>query len=292
VGVNPADNLAAVLFAHRDRKTLAWSDEPLMALPPKVTTPVDVPPWWRMKKKNAMFYDGAGRGDQARIMMTASTLCTDDVPDAQAIDAYFGDVRAYILSLEPPPYPLAVDATLAARGQGVFESRCAECHGTYGADATYPNFLIPVGDVGTDPTIASGAAQFADRFVQWFASSFYGKTARLDPQPAYYAPPLDGIWATAPYLHNGSVPTIELVLNSRARPRYWKRVDFDSTHFDEEALGWPFEEVPYSQDDAPEAERKLIYDTTKLSQSNAGHPFGDHLTDEQRRAVIEYLKTL
>jgi hypothetical protein len=105
-------------------------------------------------------------------------------------------------------------------------------------------------------------------------------------------PPLDGIWATGPFLHNGSVPTIALVLNSRARPRYWKRVDFDNTHFDEAALGWPFVEVPYGQDEAPVEERKFIYDTTKLSQSNLGHRFGDHLTDEQRRAVIEYLKTL
>jgi cytochrome c peroxidase len=38
-------------------------------------------------------------------------------------------------------------------------------------------------------------------------------------------PPLDGIFATAPYLHSGSVPTVELVLNSKARPKYWKRVD-------------------------------------------------------------------
>jgi hypothetical protein len=73
IGVNPADNLAAVLFAHRDNDTLAWSEEPILPLPPNIVVPVDVPPWWRMKKKNAMFYDGAGRGDHARIMMTAST---------------------------------------------------------------------------------------------------------------------------------------------------------------------------------------------------------------------------
>ena len=62
--------------------------------------------------------------------------------------------------------------------------------------------------------------------------------------------------------------------------------------YDAAALGWPFEDVPYGQDDAPAAEKPLIYDTTEWSQSNAGHPFGDHLTDEQRRAVLEYLKTL
>jgi hypothetical protein len=42
----------------------------------------------------------------------------------------------------------------------------------------------------------------------------------------------------------------------------------------------------------PPAEQKLVFDTTAWSQSNAGHPFGDHLTKKERRAVLEYLKTL
>jgi hypothetical protein len=112
-----------------------------------------------------------------------------------------------------------------------------------------------------------------------------------DPFPGYMPPPLDGIWATAPFLHNGSVPTVALVLNSRARPTYWRRVDLDSTTFDEEALGWPWLATD-EPSTVPEDERRLVYDTTVWSQSNAGHPFGDHLTDDERRAVIEYLKTL
>ena len=54
-GVTAADNIAAVLFAHRDAATLAWSPTPIIALPPPAQAPgvpVDVPPWWRMKKKN------------------------------------------------------------------------------------------------------------------------------------------------------------------------------------------------------------------------------------------------
>jgi hypothetical protein len=85
---------------------------------------------------------------------------------------------------------------------------------------------------------------------------------------------------------------VELVLNSAARPKYWKRVDLDDTNFDEDALGWPFEEVPYSQAEAPDAEKPYIYDTTYWSQTNGGHPFGDGLSAHERRAVIEYLKTL
>ena len=64
VGVNPADNLAAVLFAHRDRKTLAWSDTPLLDLPPVAVVPVDVPPWWRMKKR---IFTRRSRSDPVQI---------------------------------------------------------------------------------------------------------------------------------------------------------------------------------------------------------------------------------
>ena len=132
-------------------------------------------------------------------------------------------------------------------------------------------------------------------FVDWYNGSFYGQITPAvpdDPFPGYMPPPLDGIWATAPYLHNGSVPTIELVLNSTARPAVWKRVDLDDTHYDEDALGWPWEAPPYSQADAPVEEQKFIYDTSYWSQTNTGHTFGDALTDSERRAVIEYLKTL
>ena len=135
----------------------------------------------------------------------------------------------------------------------------------------------------------------APQLVEWYNDSFYGEITQMvpnDPFPGYMPPPLDGIWATAPFLHNGSVPTLELVLNSRARPTWWRRVDLDSTNFDEAAVGWPFVEVPYPQAEAPDEERPMVYDTTLWSQSNAGHTFGDHLTDEERRAVLEYLKTL
>jgi RoxA-like, cytochrome c-like len=133
------------------------------------------------------------------------------------------------------------------------------------------------------------------QLVDWYNGSFYGGITRMvpnDPFPGYMPPPLDGIWATAPYLHNGAVPTVELVLDSRARPLRWRRVDLDSRNLDESALGWPWTPVNVPQDQVPDEERKFVYDTTYWSQSNAGHPFGDHLTVAERRAVIEYLKTL
>jgi mono/diheme cytochrome c family protein len=293
IGVNSADNLAAVLFAHRDPETLAWRDEPRMTLPPAdVVVPVDVPPWWHMQKKNAMFYVGAGRGDHARIMMTASTLCVDSVEEAEAIDSYFPDVRAYLLSLKAPMWPYGIDQPKAARGRDVFAKSCAQCHGTYDDPETYPNLVVATAAVGTDPVLAQGAGQFADRYINWFNDSFFGQLSFLAPAPGYIAPPLDGIWATAPYLHNGSVPTLRALLDSSRRAKYFTR-SYDSNDYDREAVGWRITELASGQFDPPAGVRaSAIYDTTVLGYSNAGHTYGDSLRPDELDALIEYLKTL
>jgi mono/diheme cytochrome c family protein len=292
IGVNPADNLAAVLFAHRDRDTLAWSDEPLMELPPMITVPVDVPPWWHMQKKHAMFYVGAGRGDHARIMMTASTLCVDTVEEARAIDSYFPDVRSFLLSIEPPRWPHPIDTARADTGRGVFEANCARCHGTYGDGGEYPNLIVATAEVGTDDVMARGAGQFADIYLDWYNTSFFGELSNLAPAPGYIAPPLDGIWATAPYLHNGSIPTLRALLDSSTRPRFFVR-SFNPYDYNTAAVGWNFKSLETGHEQRhPEFPSNEIYDTTELGYGNGGHTFGDTLTADERDAVIEYLKTL
>ncbi len=300
VGITGADNIAAALFAHRDRATLAWSAEPLLELPPiGVVVPVDVPPWWRMAKKHAMFYSTAGRGDQARLEMAASALCTDSVDEAQEIYAYFNDVRAYIASLGPPAWPADLpppDPAQVASGRGVYESNCASCHGSYaGPSPTYPNLVLGLDEVGTDPTLVVGASQFAGRFVDWFNASFYGETADLAPARGYIAPPLDGIWATAPYLHNGSVPSLATLLDSSTRPTYWTRPNQDGTgnDFDPVAVGWQWVAVDHGQaGETTSSAKAKIYDTTLLGYGNGGHTYGDTLSGADRAALIEFLKTL
>jgi hypothetical protein len=292
VGVNPADNLAAVLFAHRDQETLAWSDEPLLELPPLITVPVDVPPWWHMQKKHAMFYVGAGRGDHARIMMTASTLCVDTVEEARAIDSYFPDVRAFLLTIQPPVWPYPLDDAKVDAGRAVFETTCARCHGTYGAEETYPNLIVSLAEVGTDDTMARGAGQFADVYLDWFNGSFFGELSSLAPAPGYIAPPLDGIWATAPYLHNGSVPTLRALLESSTRPRYFVR-SFNPFDYNPATVGWNYQTLDTGHDGRhPGVQNHQIYDTTELGYGNGGHTFGDALTAAERDALLEYLKTL
>jgi mono/diheme cytochrome c family protein len=293
VGVNPAVNLTLALTAHRDPETLAWSEKPLLEPPPVKPAPVSVPPWWRLAKKNALYYRTEARGDQARAMMLGAIFCADDVETLRAIDAYAPDIRAYFASIKPPAYPFPIDAALAGRGRAVFEKTCSVCHGTYGAAWTYPNRVVGLAEVGTDPALATAATNGeTDRFQRWFNRSFFGELARAAPAPGYIAPPLDGVWATAPFLHNGSVPTIAALLESSRRPRYWTR-SFDSRDYDSTALGWNYTELPYGKDGEPDAgKRKRIYDTTLPGYSSQGHTFGDGLTEDERGAVLEYLKTL
>jgi hypothetical protein len=110
----------------------------------------------------------------------------------------------------------------------------------------------------------------------------------------YQAPPLDGIWATAPYLHNGSVPTLALLLRSSDRPaRFTRPPSTDFAYYDQVNVGWTFERVTEPPPASlPAHEARFIYDTARFGLGNGGHTFGDKLSDAERGDLIEYLKTL
>ena len=146
--------------------------------------------------------------------------------------------------------------------------------------------LIPASIIKTDSLLFLGNQQ-NPQFINWFNKSWFAQgenPARLESYNGYIAPPLDGIWITAPYLHNGSVPTLQALLNSKERPQYWKR-NFKKPTYDFDNIGWKYETVA-----APE--KRTVYNTDLPGYRNTGHTFGDKLSDTERKAVIEYLKML
>ena len=276
-GVNPAFRLEEACANFRNPADLKMQKRKNFKIP-AYTLASDVPPWWNIRKKNALYYNGMGRGDFSKLLMQASVLGIPDSAFARRVQPHFVDVVAWAAQLEPPPYPGAVKKKLAADGKTLFENHCSSCHGTYGTEESYPNKLVSLEVVGTDPyyaryfTTVSGLAEWYNK--SWFATS--APASRLEPSDGYVAPPLDGIWATAPYLHNGSVPTLDALLNSKNRPAKWKRIP----EYDHEKMGWKWETG------------KGAYDTTLPGYGNGGHNFGDGLTEMERKAVVEYLKTL
>jgi mono/diheme cytochrome c family protein len=284
-GVNVADHLATLLVAHRDPNTFGWNDDWLLEKPTTLV-PTDTPPWWLLKKKNAMFYNGFGRGDFGRFLMASNLLTVNDTTESRSVDEHMPDVLAYIYSIRPPKYPGIINTALANKGRTIFQAQCSGCHGGYEKGGTYPNLLIPESIIGTDSLLFKSNYS-TPQFVNWFNKSWFttgNHPARLEPFNGYIAPPLDGIWITAPYLHNGSVPTLEALLNSKLRPTYWSR-DFDHPQYDLEKLGWKFSVETT-------AANTSTYNTTALGYGNYGHYFGDPLTPTERQALLEYLKTL
>jgi mono/diheme cytochrome c family protein len=285
-GVNNADQIAAVLSAHRQSKNLTWIDQAQFPIQ-QVVIPTDVPAWWLMHKKNALYYDGLGRGDFARLSMATSLLSMLDSTEARKIDNNFPDVMAYIRSLRPPQYQNPIDQNLVTKGKAVFEITCAKCHGTYGTTPTYPNLLVDLPTIKTDSALAT--LKFSNpQYHTWFNTSWFNQgagAAQLLPNRGYVAPPLDGIWTTAPYLHNGSVPTLDDLLNSKQRPAKWARTFDNKADYDAVKVGWKYT-VPTTKADAK------TYDTSQYGYGNGGHYYGDALTVDERKAVIEYLKTL
>mgnify|MGYP003633647900 FL=1 len=290
MGVNSANKIAEVLTSHRDKSTLEWNDTPFVAIDNEVI-PVDVPAWWLLKKKNALFYTALLRQDFCKSFIGASLLSLQDVAKAKEIDAKMPDVLAYLESIEAPEYPFSIDNTLVAQGKPIFENKCSSCHGNYGtSNASYPNSLVALNTIKTDAELSNHyttSTEATTYFADWFNTGYLGTDPNglvLKAEGGYIAPPLDGVWATAPYFHNASVPTIMDVLNSKNRPSLWSRT-FDNMDYNQTKVGWNY---------TVEITKLNIktYDTTIKGYGNGGHTFGDELTEGERLAVLEYLKTL
>lgn len=258
----------------------------------------DPPAWWQLKKKKTRDWTGAVDARTTRLDMITLLNPFNSGSFVRKQEPVFADIHAFVMSVESPKYPYPIDATKAEQGKAVFADQCASCHGSYGSKWTYPNKIVPLAKIGTDPKLAES---FSERNVAHINGSWLARETGTDGKPfvvsdtrGYQAPPLDGVWATAPYFHNASAPTVYHVLNSAARPKVFTRTYGGSEdEYDPAQLGWrttALDRPPAH--DAPGFERRKVYDTTRPGQSNAGHTFGDDLTEAERLAVIEYLKTL
>ena len=262
---------------------------------------MDAPAWWHYKKRRSLYADGfAPKGH--RILMQFLLVKENGPEKFHAWEDEFRDIERWIETLEAPRWPWPVEAAIAEKGRIVFQQHCADCHGTYDpsepARETYPDRIVDLAEVGTDRVRLDSltAKERGDLSKSWFGHLGEDAAAMKDREsPAgYVAPPLDGVWATAPYLHNGSVPTLWHLLHPSSRPIVWKRT---ATGYDQTRVGLEVEEMERmpagkGQEKLSSAERRRHFDTSKPGKSAKGHDFPDVLNEEEKTAVLEYLKTL
>src|SRR4051812_12433110 len=186
----------------------------------------------------------------------------------------------YIGSVPAPKYPLPVDSALAAIGGPIYKAQCAECHEAGGRRFSE---VIPLEEIGTDRhRLDMWTASSANAYLA-YGDDYSWKFSKFRKTNGYTSVPLDGIWLTAPYLHNGSVPTLsDLLLPVEQRPKqFWRGFDL----FDAMKVGFV--------SDSDDAKRiGTLLDVTQPGNSNAGHTYGTTLSASEKAALVEYMKTL
>lgn len=201
--------------------------------------------------------------------------------------------------IQAPKWPGQLDTGLVEDGKRIFIRDCIKCHSP---QPTEPDPSLA--EIGTDPNRARNFAKKVDDrpFSEALATELgfakkwaydadnvtgadrtafeFGVRPKWRTTETYPNRPLAGVWATAPYLHNNSVPTLwDLLSKPSDRPKKFKvgHRDFD------------LKNVGYTKDgDASSRE----FDTSKSGNHNTGHDYGTNLSDDERRQLIEYLKTL
>jgi len=243
--------------------------------------------WWLRKgcekepcaqTGQALNWDGAT--PSARSVIIDSALGLGARPDRHFLDK-MAWMQRFLSTMPAPRYPLAPREALVARGKTVFDADCAACHAP--GEASRLGTIVDIAEIGTDrerlDTWTKPAADVANETVEKLGIERIG----LWKTNGYVAAALDGIWLRGPYLHNGSVPTLrDLLEPAGRRPDVFFR-GYDL--LDSAKVGF------VSQ--GAEAERAgFRFDTKERGNGNHGHAYGTSLSDPDKDALVEYLKTL
>jgi mono/diheme cytochrome c family protein len=275
-----------------------------------VDSPVSLPPIFGLTKLTWYHFDNnttsliqrnigenLGMGAVADLNTGDSTVIVRNLARLEEIAA----------KLPVPKWPEAmlgkIDPLRAGRGAEIYKKECASCHDP-AADGTFPDRVYDLATIGTDENRAKsfidpiGDKQFADILggvldkVEKKAFEREKVTpeeaAKMEPRKVlwrgtgkYSSRPLGGVWATAPYLHNGSVPTLyDLLLPVDKRPKTFLTGSYE---YDPKKVG-------YSTDGSKGAE--FLFDTAPAGNKNTGHTYGTELSEEQRLDLLEHLKSL
>lgn len=244
----------------------------------------DPPAWWTLHAGTRVYTDGSAPFEAHRTFLATQLAFGTTQAQLEALEPRSVQLRSYLLSLEPPPWPFAApDADAVRRGQALFRQTCAGCHGDDRC-ARSESTLVPREDVGTD---AQRSERYGPAEIDALNASWFGRPAPSRATGAYRAPALEGVWASAPYFHNGSVPTLEGVLHSAQRPAFFQLID----GYDEVRVGAAVQTFASAPVGAPRELAAAVYDTTQPGLGNGGHLYGDALTDAQRADLLAFLKT-
>jgi cytochrome c5 len=255
---------------------------------------VDLPSLWnqQIRKHLALHWDGNNSSlaerNKSAAMGAGATPVSLDLPRMDRFEAY-------IETLPPPKYTdffgeQSIDAAAAGRGERVYQQWCARCH-----DVSRPpgpdrlvGTVIPIDDIRTDRQRLDSFSPEMETQMNTIGAGHSWRFNHFRKSFGYACMPLDGVWARAPYLHNGSVPTLWDLLtpdNQRSQDVFYRGDDVYDTA-----------RVGFRSGVARDGGRRFFpYDPKLRGNRNTGHSgavYGTGLPDAEKKDLLEYLKTL
>ena len=239
----------------------------------------DLPSIWNQEPREGMDLHWDGNNDSVEERNTSAAIgagASADSLDEPALER----VKKWILELKAPKYPRErINSELASQGMSVWNENCASCHSFKGK---LVGKVTPIRAVGTDRNrLDSFTQKLVDK--QGEGTGNLPKFSHFKKTDGYANHPLDGVWLRAPYLHNGSVPTLEDLLSppSQRPDRFYRGVDI-----------YDWERVGFISRGATAKRIGFLFDTKEKGNGNGGHTYGTDLPTSQKRALIEFMKTL
>ena len=309
---------------------------------PPVAAPVDVKSLNWTGHRTLANWDG-NQGAAARTLASGVSATGDPMKVNVRIHE---PLNPFINNMPPPAYPFSIDVAKAKIGMEIFNGKglseletCTRCHqansdlivsaSSIGVDENRTLVNTDVSRYGLAGLVMEACQIFIKKnpgnewclphdedgnvITDWKTSNddyFKDTPGRVrDGKNGYKADMLHGLWARAPFLHNGSVPTLAHMLCSDTRPDVFNR---GVLFYDENLVGFEWLVTPrqrYSEHDVMQVKK---YDTRDFSRSNKGHTFGSSLcpdtsgldpvqdrdeitkriTQSKTGDLLEYLKTL
>ena len=247
----------------------------------------DFPSIWNQRAKIGMQLHWDGNNTKVEERNKSAAFGTGTTPPTIDLAA-IGRIENWLLDLKPPRYPLPIDAGLAASGAPIYQQYCANCHGKSGSDFTGERVgkVTPIAEIGTDRGRLDSYTYDLSVNQSTLYAGYPHRFTHFRKTYGYANMPLDGLWLRAPYLHNGSVPTLRHLLQPAAqRPQVFYR----GNDLIDARNGGFVADVPEDG-----GIKYFAFDTRIPGNSNAGHEgaaYGTELSESEKDALLEFLKT-
>jgi len=255
--------------------------------PKELIGTADLPSIWNQKQREGMQLHWDGNNTDVTERNKSAAFGTGTTPPTIELDN-IKRLENWLLTASPPPYPYPINQELVQKGKPLYQEYCANCHGQNGKDFSGERVgtVVPAEKIGTDRWRLDSYTYTLAANQNTLYAGYPWRFKNFRKTYGYANMPLDGIWLRAPYLHNGSVPTVRDLLNtSDLRPAVFYR---GNDVVDQKQLGFVTT--------IPNKPKKTYFrfDTSLPGNGNFGHEgkiYGTELLDEEKDAVVEYLKT-